>query len=245
MTGDGSVVGSTHPDSHGAAHLGDAARVLVVCAHPDDESFGLGAVIAAMAQDGTEVDLLCFTRGEESTLGASVNQLAAVRSGELAAAAGVLGVATTDLLAYADGGLAEVALAELAGHIDRHLTRLPADALLVFDEGGITGHPDHCRATGAAVAAADRHGLPVLGWAVPDAVARALNTEFGTGFVGRPPEEIDADVVVDRARQLEAIACHTSQSTDNPVLWRRLTLQGPREVFRWLRRPPRLSQPIR
>jgi hypothetical protein len=44
-------------------------------------------------------------------------------------------------------------------------------------------------------------------------------------------------VSVDRARQHRAIACHVSQATDNPVLRRRLALQGDREVFRWLREP--------
>jgi hypothetical protein len=53
--------------------------------------------------------------------------------------------------------------------------------------------------------------------------------------VGRRSEEIQITVEVDRGRQLDAIACHRSQSVDNRVLWRRLTLQGNHEDFCWLR----------
>jgi N-acetylglucosamine malate deacetylase 2 len=45
------------------------SAALAVCAHPDDETFGLGAVLAALVDAGTAVVVLCFTRGEASTLG--------------------------------------------------------------------------------------------------------------------------------------------------------------------------------
>ena len=41
---------------------------LAVIAHPDDESFGLGAVISQLAAAGTRVHVLCYSRGEASTL---------------------------------------------------------------------------------------------------------------------------------------------------------------------------------
>ena len=42
--------------------------VLAVVAHPDDESFGLGAIIDRMTSGGAAVHVLCYTRGEASTL---------------------------------------------------------------------------------------------------------------------------------------------------------------------------------
>jgi N-acetylglucosamine malate deacetylase 2 len=60
------------------------ARVLAVCAHPDDESFGLGAVLAALARTGTSSSVLCFTHGGASTLGPGGGDLRRVRARELA-----------------------------------------------------------------------------------------------------------------------------------------------------------------
>ena len=212
---------------------------LAVCAHPDDETFGLGAVLAALVDGGAAVEALCFTRGDASTLGQprDLNALADVRATELAAAARVLGLLGHELLAYPDGRLAGIPVAELAAHVVTAARRQGTDLLVVFDEGGVTGHPDHQRATDAALAAADRLDLGVLAWAVREPVAAALNAELGTGFQGRCAVEIDLTIAVERDRQRRAIACHRSQATDNPVLWRRLELTGPTEPLRWLRRP--------
>lgn len=208
--------------------------VLAVCAHPDDESFGLGAVLSTFAELGIETRVLCFTHGEASTLGTSGANLAAVRTAELAAAAAVLAVRSFRLLSYPDGALREAALEELCREVVASAAEGSADCLLVFDEGGITGHPDHERATEVALATAERLALPVLAWALPIAVAATLNREFEAEFVGRDPSEIDFVIEVDRRLQHEAIACHASQATINPVLWRRLALQADTESLRWL-----------
>lgn len=225
------------PDPAGRDQAGDLPAVtsaLAVCAHPDDETFGLGAVLDRLAAMGATVSLLCFTHGERSTLGAS-DDLASIRAAELGAAAAVLGASHVELLDLPDGGLASQPLAALSAQVARTAEAVGADLLVVFDEDGVTAHPDHRRATEAALAGAPE--LPVLAWTVPDRVARALNAELGTGFLGRPDEEIDVVVTVDRARQWRAIACHATQSGDNPVLRRRLELLGDVEALRWLRRP--------
>ena len=212
----------------------DHRSVLAVCAHPDDESFGLGAVLSTFAELGIETRVLCFTHGEASKLRTSSADLAAERAAELATAAALLGVCSFRLLSYPDGALREAPLEELCREVATSVAEGSVDCLLVFDEGGITGHPDHERATEVALASAERLALPVLAWAIPNAVAATLNREFATGFVGRDRSEIDFVIEVDRRLQNEAIACHASQATNNPVLWRRLALQADTESLRWL-----------
>lgn len=210
--------------------------VLAVVAHPDDESFGLGAVLAAFAGAGAVVELLCLTHGEASTLRGVPDDLSAVRAGELDAAAEALGVTRTTLFHHPDGVLAEVAGTELAADVVGAAEAANADGLLVFDSSGVTGHPDHAAATAAALAAAEILDLPVLGWTLPAAVADQLNRELGATFAGHDEEDIDLRVSVERHRQNVAIRAHASQAVPGSVLWRRLELLGDAESLRWLRR---------
>lgn len=214
------------------------SSALAVFAHPDDESFGLGAVLGSLVDAGVDVAGLCFTHGEASTLGEAGVDLHRVRAAELVEAAAALAMGAVELLDFPDGGLSDISIGALVEHVIDAARRHHADLLVVFDEGGITGHPDHQQATRAALAAADRLGLPVVAWAVTETVATTLNAEFGSSFVGRGPDELDLTLAVDRRRQLAAIARHRSQSSTNPVLWRRLELTGNREPLRWLRAGP-------
>ena len=234
--GYGAVTSSTasSPSSSGAGPSGYDS-VLAVVAHPDDESFGLGAVLCELVERSASVSVLCFTHGEASTLATTPGDLGRIRSGELAAAAGELGITAVELREHHDGGLPAVPIAALVQEVAATAGRARADLLVAFDEGGVTGHPDHVRATEAAVAAGRALGLPVLGWAVHRFVAERLNAEFATSFLGRGDDEIDFVLEVDRTRQLRAIRRHESQSTENPVLWRRLELAGGLEPLRWLR----------
>jgi LmbE family N-acetylglucosaminyl deacetylase len=227
--------GAQEVDDPAIRLLRQAGNLLAVCAHPDDESFGLGGILATLTKAGLSCAVICFTHGEASVLSAGLVDLAAVRAQELAAAAGVLGLTDADLLDYPDGHLAEVPVGVLAEEIRRLVRVTQAGTLLVFDEGGITGHPDHRQATAAALLAAERDDLTVLAWAVPIDVAVALNAEFGAAFLGRAAVDIDLSIEVDRHTQRAAISCHASQSTDNPVLWRRLELLGNVEQLRYLR----------
>ncbi|SRR6056297_96060 len=206
-------------------------HLAVVTAHPDDETFGLGGLVSAFVAAGTRVSLICLTCGEGSTLGASCD-LADRRTRELHCAAQVLGITKVTIHHHPDGALDRVGLERLVADVLAGADA--ADALLTFDHGGITGHPDHQRATDAAVAAARRLGIPVLAWAIPRDVAQRLHHEFGAPFVGRADGEIDHVVTVDRTGQSAAMVCHGSQLADNPVPRRRLELQGDREFLREL-----------
>lgn len=212
------------------------SRVLVVVAHPDDESFGLGAVVDAFSAAGSQVTVLCLTEGEASTLGTGIN-LSSMRRNELATASRELGVATTTMHHHPDGALSTVCRHILAGEVIDEVGGSHADGILVFDHSGVTGHPDHAAATAAAVLAAEVLDLPVLAWTLPKAVADQMNDELGVGlFSGCAAEDIDITISVERRHQIAASRAHHTQAVPTSPLWRRLELLGGSEHLRWLRR---------
>jgi N-acetylglucosamine malate deacetylase 2 len=213
-----------------------ATHVLAVVAHPDDESFGLGAVLDAFVRAGSMVSVLSLTRGAAGQAAATPD-LAQTRTQELASAAAALGIERVGALDYPDGALASVPLEQLALRVHDAIASAQADLLVVFDKEGVTSHPDHQMATKAAVAAAPAAGLPVLAWTLPEDVAKALDQEFNTTFVGRDAHSLDVTIEVDRSRQWTAITRHYSQTKQFPVVARRLQLLGNREHLRWLVRP--------
>jgi LmbE family N-acetylglucosaminyl deacetylase len=211
--------------------------VLAVVAHPDDESFGLGALLDAFTRAGAGVEVLCLTHGEASSLHGAPGDLASLRGVELAAAADVLGVTRAILKDHPDGDLGDLPVAMLAAEVVAEADSCGADGLLVFDPAGVTGHPDHMAATAAGLLAAEMLNLPVLGWTLPYAVAAQLNQELGASFIGHPDQDIDLSVSVDRTRQRLASHAHKSQALPSSVLWRRLELLGDTENLRWLHGP--------
>ena len=213
------------------------ASVLAVVAHPDDESFGLGAIIDAFTRCGARVQVLCLTHGEASTLHGAPGDLASLRRAELAAAADVLGVTRAMLKDHPDGDLRALPVEILAAEVVAAADCFGADGMLVFDTAGVTGHPDHMAATAAGMRAAERLDLPVLGWTLPVTVAAQLNQELGASFIGHSDPDIDLRVSVDRTRQLLASHAHKSQALPSSVLWRRLELLGDTESLRWLHGP--------
>ncbi len=212
------------------------SSVLAVVAHPDDESFGLGAILDAFGRAGATVSVLCLTHGEASALRGVSGDLAQLREREFRDAADALGVRTAILLEYADGELGRLGDA-LLDEVVAAAKQTKAEGLVVFDQSGVTGHADHVAATTAAVRAAEQLDLPVLGWTVPAATARQLNEELDTRFVGSEPGAVDLIVPVDRDRQRIASLAHASQAIPTSVLWRRLELLGDIEHLRWLHRP--------
>lgn len=225
--------------------IGAPRRVVAVVAHPDDESFGLGAVLSGLVDEGSSIAVVCFTHGEASTLGLTAG-LGALRELELRAAADELGVAHVALFDYPDGHLGDAGCSTLCERVDAHLSEAEVDdpdLVIAFEPGGVTGHPDHRAATAVARAVAARRHIPLLEWGLTAGVASVLQGELGAPFVALG-EDDGAEVLavtVDRHRQMAAIARHRSQAVDNKVLARRLEVQGAVEHVRW--RPVPAAEP--
>jgi len=130
-------------------------KLLVITAHPDDETLCAGGTLALLAAQGVQITIACSTRGEGGKAGdpplCRQEDLGAVREGELRAAAAILGVRQVLFLGYVDppmgqDGTLYAATNDIAGfaaRIGRVLRRLKPQVVLTHGSDGEYGHPQH------------------------------------------------------------------------------------------------------
>jgi N-acetyl-1-D-myo-inositol-2-amino-2-deoxy-alpha-D-glucopyranoside deacetylase len=133
--------------------------LMVVLAHPDDESFGMGGTLAWYASRGVKVRLICATRGEvgevEPDLLKGFKSVADLRVHELSCAAKKLGLTSVDYLGYRDSGmqgssdnknpksLYRAPLEKVAEKIGFLIKKYQPQVIITFDPAGGYLHPDH------------------------------------------------------------------------------------------------------
>jgi LmbE family N-acetylglucosaminyl deacetylase len=129
----------------GAIHPRDLGTILSIWAHPDDETYLAGGVMAAAVANGQRVVCVTATAGERGTDDPSTwppERLGPVRRWEAAAAMAVLGVTDHRVLGLPDGALAELGV-EGAGLVRALIEEVAPDTILTFGADGRTFHPDH------------------------------------------------------------------------------------------------------
>jgi LmbE family N-acetylglucosaminyl deacetylase len=145
-------------------------RIALIFAHPDDETFCVGGIVAKYAAAGVEIDLFCATNGDAGkTAGVPVSsraELAEIRQRETLAAAKILGIRHVQFGGYMDGAIEQADQTRLIGDIVGFIRRQrPAVVIGFGPEGAPTGHRDHKAMSRATVAA---FFLAGLGTAYPD-----------------------------------------------------------------------------
>jgi LmbE family N-acetylglucosaminyl deacetylase len=201
--------------------------LLVVMAHPDDESMGSGGLILRHTRAGIPTHLICATYGEKGwmgkPLGAKEEDLAQIRVSELEAAAAALALGGVELWDYADGGVIKENQQEITQRIWEQITKLRPRAVVGWGPDGGYGHPDHIamgECTDAAVSAmaeGDRPALYHLAFdqQVTDFYRDAMRLAPQDGAMQLVAHDhvdvvfdLDADEVM---MKLRAIDCHKSQ----------------------------------
>ena len=187
---------------------GEGAELLVLGAHPDDESIGAGRLLAAWRRSGARAGAVLATAGEACVdhVGARPPGLAARRLAEWQAALTVLDVEAVETFGLPDGGLEGVQPA-LDAAVETTLARLrPASRLVLLAPHPLDPHPDH-RAVGRAVAAAGaRAGVPVWFFGVWLTYWGDPGTDLGGTLV-----RVRVDGADDRA-WADAVGCFESQT---------------------------------
>ena len=204
-------------------------RLLLVHAHPDDESIYTGATMARYAAAGARVTLVTCTLGELGEIippslaylaAEKEDRLGEYRSDELAAACAALGVTDHRFLG-GPGRWRDSGMMGTAGNDDpRCFWRADVDqaaealldvigevrpqVLVTYDANGAYGHPDHIQAHRVAWRACELAG--------PDAPAKL----YATAALGSRPctTEIDAEAYF--GAKLAAMRAHATQITVDP-----------------------------
>ncbi len=199
-------------------------KLLVTVAHPDDESFGCGSVLAHAAANHVEAIVVCATRGERGEVnGASIApaELGHRREAELRDAAAILGVKRVEVLDWQDSGvdgepapgsLVAAAPDEVEATLAAIIEEVRPDVVVTLDASD--GHRDHRVVRDATLAAVRRtvwRPARTYLWCLP----RSLLTRFtGDAALGTPDETVTT--VVDVRRHLEvrwrAMRAHASQA---------------------------------
>jgi N-acetyl-1-D-myo-inositol-2-amino-2-deoxy-alpha-D-glucopyranoside deacetylase len=162
-------------------------RLLLVHAHPDDETIGSGATMARYVANGAHVTLVTCTLGEEGEIlvpelahlaSDQSDELGKHRITELAAAMAELGVTDWQLLGgpgtYRDSGMVGTPpneradcfwrsdLLEAAKHLVKVIRHARPQVLVTYDDFGGYGHPDHIQAHRVATYARDLASVPTF-----------------------------------------------------------------------------------
>jgi LmbE family N-acetylglucosaminyl deacetylase len=200
-------------------------RIVTVWAHPDDESYLAGGLMALARCLGQPVTCVTATNGDAAACEPERERLGRLRRLELTAALRRLGVQDQVLLGLPDGGCATVPDELAIERIGAVLRERRPDTIVTFGPDGFTGHADHRAVSRWTVAAAART-CPTARILFPAVTAsmlahdRDVHDRFDLFGPGLPTVVAPDDVSVGLRLsgrwldvKVQALLAHTSQTT--------------------------------
>src|ERR1700712_3425634 len=113
--------------------------IMGIWAHPDDDTYSMGGIMAAAIESGQKVCVITATRGEAGVQDESRwprEHLAEIRTHEMTEALKALGVTDHQWLDYPDGGCKDVSQSQAVQRIARVINRCKPDSILTFGPDG-------------------------------------------------------------------------------------------------------------
>lgn len=219
-------------------------RMLLVTAHPDDETFMTGGTVAKYVELGWQVDLVTATRGEEGKTGPKTNiarkNVGEVRQKELEKAGVVLGIHSITFLGYKDGTLSDRTPGDIEDVVHKKMLETIPDVVITSDTTGISNHPDHIKLSYATTYAFQKYAIwieeqlknqepteqlfpklyyacmpaSIAAFAVKKKILPALS--FGKPWKGVEDKKITTVIDISDYQEIKekALRCHVTQTAD-------------------------------
>jgi LmbE family N-acetylglucosaminyl deacetylase len=194
-----------------------AKQMLLIFAHPDDESFALGGTIAKYAEQGVTITLVAATKGEAGKVAGICKQeeLGHIREQELLRAAEVLGIARVIFLGYRDKEVPIAPPLEIVEKLVRIIREVRPQVIITFGADGASGHRDH-RATHHFTKAAIQMAKEPIepDWGNPFTLPRLCYVRPGWRLTADKLQDVDytISIVAWAKRKWQAILEHQTQA---------------------------------
>jgi LmbE family N-acetylglucosaminyl deacetylase len=176
--------------------------VLVIGAHPDDETLGVGATLARHVAEGDDVHALVLCEGMSLRYPDAEDDFLAA---EARAAARILGLKSLTLTGFPDQRLDQLSLIEIAAPIEQRIRALQPNIVYTHWRGDI--NKDHVLAYEASLVATrckEKSIEKIYAYETPS------ETEWGIPYDFSPNHFVEVSDYLET--KLEAMACYESQS---------------------------------
>lgn len=217
-------------------------KLMIVYAHPDDESFSIGGTLAKYKDRKIDIRLICATRGEAGSAGNPPIclpwEIGEARTRELKAAAKILGIGKIYFPGMRDGTLARFSTPFLSSIIQPILEYEKPEVIVSFAETGISGHEDHIAISQGATDAVKKYlkkaqqKIKYYHSTIPQSVVAEMRAKglvrqiFNRPFAGTPDEKITTVIDIKSTYQtkIKALKCHRTQHQDWERFLKRIEL---------------------
>ncbi len=194
-----------------------AMQMLLIFAHPDDESFALGGTIAKYAEQGVTITLVAATKGEAGKVAGicKPEDLAVIREQELLSAAKVLGISKVIFLGYRDKDVNIAPPLEIVEKLVRIIRDVRPQVIITFGADGASGHRDHRSVHHYTKAAIQFAKEPIeLEWGNPFTLPRLCYVRPAWRLAADKLQEADYSISISpwAERKWEAILQHQTQA---------------------------------
>jgi LmbE family N-acetylglucosaminyl deacetylase len=138
--------------------------MVVIMAHPDEESFFVGGTIAKYVKSGWTVHLVLATKGDagENSLEGETSTLAQLRAKEAEEAGTILGIASITYLGYQDNTLSRRKAGDIEDTVFKALEALSPDIVITHEPQGIFNNPDTIKLSYATTFAFQKYANLVI-----------------------------------------------------------------------------------